>query len=347
MPKLSVVIPVYNVGPYLNKCVESVVGQTFDDLEVILVDDGSSDNSPEICDEWVKDDKRVFVYHIPNGGVSGARNYGISKAKGEYIAFVDGDDWIDSEMYDDLVARMDAGADITFCRFVKELINEGRIVEHYEDNLGRMETAPYDYSKIIYETIYQERENQTFVNNVFGSVCRSLFKKNVIDKYNIRFPLGIRLAEDRLFLMNYLMHCEKAVVCDKYYYHYRIERKDSAVSSMTRGYQNELFSRRKQMLTYEFDIIKNNPNLSEKQKSELIAYEKNKLAFDVVNNELTHNENYKRQLNEFFKDEILKGVPSNKSFSHMNTLGFNLKRRILYRLIQLRMWSFIKMLLRK
>lgn len=98
MPEISVVIPVYRVEPYLDRCVKSVVGQTFSDLEIILVDDGSPDHCPEICDAWAEKDRRIKVIHKANGGLSDARNAGISAASGKYISFVDSDDWIAPEM---------------------------------------------------------------------------------------------------------------------------------------------------------------------------------------------------------------------------------------------------------
>ena len=101
--KLSVIIPVYQVEATLNRCVESVIGQTFTDLEVILVDDGSPDSCPQKCDEWAEKDSRIHVIHKNNGGLSDARNAGLNMATGDYITFVDSDDYIDSRMYEELI----------------------------------------------------------------------------------------------------------------------------------------------------------------------------------------------------------------------------------------------------
>ena len=105
MPLFSIIIPVYNVEKYLNKCVDSVLNQTFTDFEVILVDDGSTDNCPAICDSYAEKDKRVKVIHKPNGGLINARKSGLEIADGNYIGFVDSDDWIEPEMYE-LFANM-------------------------------------------------------------------------------------------------------------------------------------------------------------------------------------------------------------------------------------------------
>ena len=100
--RISVVVPVYNVEKYLEKCVNSIVNQTYKNLEIILVDDGATDNSGKLCDELAKIDNRIKVYHKENGGLSDARNYGVERATGDYIGFVDSDDYIDAEMYEKL-----------------------------------------------------------------------------------------------------------------------------------------------------------------------------------------------------------------------------------------------------
>ena len=106
MSLISVIVPVYKVEPYLNKCIESIVNQTYKNLEIILVDDGSPDNCPAICDSWAEKDSRIKVIHKENGGLSDARNAGMVHATGEYIAFVDSDDYIDPEMYQSLYGVM-------------------------------------------------------------------------------------------------------------------------------------------------------------------------------------------------------------------------------------------------
>ena len=117
-PLLSVIIPVYKVEKYLRQCVDSVINQTYKNLEIILVDDGSPDNCGKICDEYAEKDKRVKVIHQLNKGLSGARNTGTEQASGEYIAFVDSDDWLDVHMYEDLFGVLNK---YNFCGQVKYL----------------------------------------------------------------------------------------------------------------------------------------------------------------------------------------------------------------------------------
>lgn len=116
LPLISVIVPVYKVEAYLDRCVESIVNQTYRNLEIILVDDGSPDNCPAMCDEWAKKDSRIKVIHKPNGGLSDARNAGMAIASGEYIGFVDSDDWLAPEMYERLANALEQdGSDIAAC----------------------------------------------------------------------------------------------------------------------------------------------------------------------------------------------------------------------------------------
>ena len=112
---ISVIVPIYNVEKYLDKCVESIVTQTYKNLEIILVDDGSPDRCPEICDKWAEKDERIKVIHKKNGGLSDARNEGYAVSSGEYISFIDSDDYIDREFYAILSNALDNGTDIAEC----------------------------------------------------------------------------------------------------------------------------------------------------------------------------------------------------------------------------------------
>ena len=115
---VSVIIPVFRVEDYLNRCVESIVNQTYDNLEIILVDDGSDDNCPHMCDEWAKKDDRIVVYHKQNGGLSDARNFGTDKANGELITYIDSDDYILPEYVEHLYnSLVEHNADISCCNF--------------------------------------------------------------------------------------------------------------------------------------------------------------------------------------------------------------------------------------
>ena len=117
-PLISIIVPIYNVEKYLSRCINSVLSQTFPDFELLLIDDGSTDKSGYICDGYAQKDSRIKVFHIENGGVSAARNYGLDNARGEWITFVDADDWIDKDMYYKLYNEaILSEADIVICDF--------------------------------------------------------------------------------------------------------------------------------------------------------------------------------------------------------------------------------------
>ena len=125
---ISVIVPVYKVEQYLPQCIESIINQTYRNLEIILIDDGSPDNCGKICEEYAQKDKRIKVFHKKNGGLSDARNYGIARASGEYLAFVDSDDWIEPDMYEVLVNWIeDHQTDIVSCGFFLSFRN-GRLL---------------------------------------------------------------------------------------------------------------------------------------------------------------------------------------------------------------------------
>ncbi len=131
MKLISVIVPVYNVKEHIEQCVNSITGQTYKNLEIILVDDGSKDSSGEICDKLAKEDARIHVIHKQNGGVSSARNAGLDYAHGEYIAFVDGDDYIDETMYEKLLSKMDADIDIVSC-YMQSFYPDGQVKPYIE-----------------------------------------------------------------------------------------------------------------------------------------------------------------------------------------------------------------------
>lgn len=170
--KISVIIPVYNVEKYLKRCLDSVVTQTYKNLEIILVDDGSTDNSGKICDEYAAKDKRIIVIHKENGGLSDARNKGLDICTGDYISFIDSDDWIDLNYFDVLLKNLlEYDVDIACCDYLR--------TDKYEQNNDvSIENAQIFIDEKILE-IYLEKE--------LVSACDKLYRKEKF--YDVRFPL--------------------------------------------------------------------------------------------------------------------------------------------------------------
>lgn len=218
--KLSIIVPVSKVEPYIRRCVDSILAQTFTDFELILVDDGSPDNCPAICDEYAVKDHRVKVIHKKNGGLSDARNAGLDIAQGEYIGFVDSDDWILPDMYRTLTEKIEAhDADICaigFCELdrngevlVTNAVREPLLVLNREDFIG-----------------------QFFPDNkYFMAVCvwNKIYKRDLFQ--TIRFPRGV-IYEDTFVQLPILDLCQRVAVIGDVGYCYRMERPESIMNGL-------------------------------------------------------------------------------------------------------------------
>lgn len=205
--KVSVIVPVYNVEKYLRKCIESILSQTYSNIELLLIDDGSKDSSGQICDEFASKDTRVKVIHKQNGGVSSARNLGIEKATGDYIGFVDSDDFISPEMYRVLVEMIEeTQVDIAICGYLKE-VSPGEYKRYWEE----------DVECILSQ---QEQLNNLLTNRFYScSCCDKLFRKELITA--LRFDEKIKQYEDMLFMFQAMKKSEKAAYISEPYYYYR------------------------------------------------------------------------------------------------------------------------------
>lgn len=206
--KISVIIPVYNCEDFLQKTINSIVDQTYKNLEIILVDDGSSDLSPQICDKWTKKDSRIKVIHKPNGGASSARNAGLDIASGDYIAFVDGDDYIDLDMYETMLSHIiQYDTDAASCGMVRE--NKNAPDEEWGSADAEIE--------IVDNTELLQKVGQA--NGILPvHVGNKLFSKKAIK--NVRFDTRFKYSEDVLF--NYLVakNISKMVTQNIARYHY-------------------------------------------------------------------------------------------------------------------------------
>ena len=216
--KISIIIPIYNSEKYLRQCLNSVQSQTFADFEVLLINDGSNDNSGKICDEYAAKDTRIKVFHKENGGVSSARNLGIDEAEGEWICFVDSDDVLEENYLTALVkSSVDSKADFIAQGFKKF----GNGIEK------NMHLGVGLFSASDFRTLFQIKKIQNF-----GFPFSKLFKGEIIKKHQISFPISFSIAEDLAFMLMYLSKIQTIQLDAVYHYLYR--QVDNSLSNRLR-----------------------------------------------------------------------------------------------------------------
>ena len=206
---ISVIVPVYNVEKYLERCVKSIAAQTYKDLEILLIDDGSTDKSGKMCDDFQQTDSRIKAFHKQNGGLSDARNYGIEHSAGEFISFVDSDDYIDEKMLETLhrlITENDADLAVCSAMDVFEGKEVTQVKEIKEFNLNKVESYKY-----------------MLRGDGIPSACNKLYKRQTVG--DVRFPVG-KLYEDGFFTPQILKRVEKTAVTSKPMYYY-FRRADS------------------------------------------------------------------------------------------------------------------------
>lgn len=313
---ISVIVPVYNVEKYLKKCVDSIVNQTYKNLEIILVDDGATDNSGKICDELVELDNRIKVYHKKNGGLSDARNYGVERATGDYIGFVDSDDYIDAEMYEKLYeAIKKENVDVAECNL--------KIVYPEKTDLF----TDQKYYQICNKQEYLEEYLK--IEKIFGSACVRLTKVDIAKK--LKFPVG-KLYEDTYYAYDLIGIVDKYVIVDNPYYNY-LMRENSITNAK---FNPRIFDLIEIVEKFHTNVYKNYPSLKEAADCrKMYAY------FSVLNSILLEedfkNNSFYKQIIDYFKEEYTK-LLRNKYITRNRKLSvllikfsINLYRKVLLR----------------
>ena len=256
---ISIVVPIYNVEKYLRKCIDSIINQTYKNLEIILVDDESPDNCGEICEEYAKKDNRIVVIHKKNGGLSDARNAGIEVATGKYIGFVDSDDYIKEDMYENLyndIKKYDV--DISICKYI-EVFENSTI---YEDASNSNKIEIYDNVEMLKRLLYN--------NNVTDHACNKLYKIDLFKINNIRYPNGY-MYEDIGTTYLLFENSKKISLSEKNEYYY-VRRGSSILGQVNEKLIFDLLK----MLNNRFEYLEHKfPEL----KNELI---KNKMRFIII-----------------------------------------------------------------
>ena len=317
---VSVIIPVYNIRDYFKDCIESVINQTFRDMEIILVDDGASDGSELMCDEYAASDERIRVIHKQNGGLMSAWSVGVKEAKGHYVMFIDGDDWVDTDMVSRLLdfTTPDAGiTEIISSNYIIEKKNEKRKVAHPID--AGVYTG--DELKEIRTRLLGEESRPVIMSRCMKLITRELILKNM--GY---LNYSIRMGEDVNIMLPCLLEVDKlTIVNDGFFYHYR-----TVGDSMSKGYDKRLLDN----IRLDYDTFlgimqdKGVSNGQEQMNREFV-----RLLFLVMKNELRADvPGVTKRVRDIFSQgptaDIIKNTPVSVSEKANKLLYFGMKHPI-------------------
>lgn len=238
-PIVSIIVPVYNVEKYIDRCVQSLLKQTLENIEIILVDDGSPDNCPQICNSYANKDNRIKVIHKPNEGLGYARNSGLKVAKGRYVAFVDSDDFVSPNMYEELIMLADRyKLDTVFCGY-NYYNKDGDIIRKNElERLSILRTANTGVAMLKKMLSSDNKKN---IVDFDMCVWRAIYSRKIIENSSIRFVSERNfISEDIIFHIDYLAHTNSIGISPKCYYFYCLNG-----NSLTKSYRYDRFEKEK------------------------------------------------------------------------------------------------------
>lgn len=249
---ISVIVPIYNAAPFLDKCIQSILNQSFEDFELLLINDGSKDNSGAICDGYAQKDKRVKVFHQANAGVSAARNKGLDNAQGEWVAFVDADDWVENDYLKNLYLSTTLNNSDFVISNIKSIYKS-----------SRKNNKLFDISELKTKTSFTPDDFQ--LDNKFileNYPVAKLFKKKIIQSYGLCFNPELRMGEDFLFVLQYGLKSKFILFNNNFDYCYNRTNESSA----TLKYQPYLYSDLIKLKKNYFEIIENFKKINEEEK---------------------------------------------------------------------------------
>ena len=259
MKLVSIIIPVYNSEKYISRCIESIINQSYKNLEILCIDDGSSDSSLNLIKDYANKDNRIKIYSQSNNGPSVARNYGLNIAIGDYIMFVDSDDYIHHNMVELLINSISRNNTMVLCNNM-EIYNDKSEDRELFENLNK------DLNKnLVIEEIAKGKA---------GLVCGKLFNKSIVDKFNIRFKKDITMCEDQIFFLNIAMNCEEFIHIPKSLYYY--DRCNE--NSITIKYNSNAMDNQLRVLTYIEELLEQS-NLEKSKINQII----NKRFMESIN----------------------------------------------------------------
>ncbi|GFI42006.1 glycosyltransferase family 2 protein [Thomasclavelia cocleata] len=292
---ISVIVPVYNVEKYLNCCIESIINQTYQNIEIILVDDGSTDKSGYICDNYAKKDNRIKVIHKTNGGLSSARNYGIDKANGKYITFIDSDDYISKhycQILLETLMKYDADISIGNYKRVNENIQDDLDISDYNiDTLTGKEACFKLYTKQMVQ---------------FTTAWGKLYKSSFFEKY--RYPIG-KIHEDEYVTYKMLFESKKVVALDEQIYFYRVNMDGIMLSKFSLKRFDIMQAFEERMVYFkehnQYELMR----LTEKEKDKILA------QYNII----ARSEHIDRKIPKQYKMNLFKAIKILKGIFTPNT----------------------------
>lgn len=299
--KVSVIVPIYNIDKYLKRCIESIINQTYVNIEIILVNDGSTDNSKNICDEFVANDGRIKIINKSNGGLSSARNAGLKVATGEYIMFVDGDDWIDIYCIEACLNNTDKLTDIVLFPYVREYYEKSIKNDIYNENkiIFRYEEVKEKLLKRMFGMDNDDIKRPDRLEDI-STAWGKMYKRNIIKNINF-VDTQIIGTEDLWFNINVFIKAKKVVFTKDTYYHYYKENE----TSLTKKYNPYLFERWQNLYKYMEKFIEENKLgndfillLNNRKIINLLALNRN-----IINSNLEFNEK-KVEINNILRSNL-------------------------------------------
>lgn len=325
---VSIVVSIFNVKEYLNRCIESLIHQSYKDIQIILVDDGSSDGSSLVCDRWGKKDSRIEVVHKKNGGLSDARNCGLKKAKGAFVCFVDGDDYVESRMIELTykVAKSNNADIVIFSNYVVYSNNQKEI--HHLLSKKKKYTGSEEM-KVLFDECIGSLPNSKTDYDVGFSPWGRLYKRSFLLENNIRFKNErILIYEDLMFLLDSLPVAHIAVVLDSPLYNYCLNE-----NSLTHKADSSRFKRIKKQYyylknnsPYSYEIF-NSKDTMFRFKRTMIGYVRNAVSQIVKNNNCAYS-CIKNISSDYFCQELLKNYPIKKLPKKQFVFAFLLKYKL-------------------
>ncbi|MCO7355473.1 glycosyltransferase family 2 protein [Riemerella anatipestifer] len=323
-PLFSIITPVYNSADYLKKCINSVLAQTQKSWELLLIDDGSTDDSLSICEYFGKNHENILVYSQENRGVSAARNLGIERSRGKYLCFIDSDDWVDEDYLENFVRNMGEGNFMVVQDHKRILENGKEIIRSVNGFNNEIFTLPKDLSKLIKEYRY-----------IQGYACGKLYIRELIFDNNLRFNKKVTMGEDEIFYHKYLQLIYKIIfiASDSYNYVARL----NSLTSRHAGYTSEFMYTLECNKFYHYILKNDNSEANKKYFTDKFSRNFNHLLRTII----YHSRQYSRQERVQFLKDIY--IANRESLRYLK--GDTVLKKIDYFLFKMKMFYLLDIIL--